>query len=307
MPPNALLTRMVDPAADRHTSFPRLLVVLAHPDDEILALGGRLDQLHGSHLLCTTNGAPANGVDAHAHGFPTLQAYADARRDELHAALRLAGLPCDTAHQLYLPQAEPELAADHTLPDQASVFYLVSLTRQIAREIADFRPEAVLTHPYEGGHPDHDSCAFAVHMAMQLLKRTTAPPILEAAFYHARHLRDPGQSGFQTGFFVPPETTSQPSAGHGVVAELTPDQSRRKRDLLACFRTQAETLTQFGNDRELFRYAPPYDFTQPPHTGQLLYEEFGWGVTGVRFRELAAAALESLRLPQQSSGFAPDA
>ena len=300
---SSLLARIIAPATARHTFFPRLLVVLAHPDDEVLALGGRLNQLHGSRLLCITNGAPADGLDAHAHGFQTLQAYADARRDELHAAFRLANLPSDTAQQLHLPHAEPALAPDHTLPDQASVFHLASLTHQIARQIDNFQPEAILTHPYEGGHPDHDSCAFAVHTALHLLNGTLDLAILEAAFYHARSLWHPSQTGFQTGCFLPQDTTSQPPTSPPVIADLTPDQTRRKHDLLACFRTQAQTLAQFDVHRELFRHAPSYDFTQPPHTGQLLYEEFGWATTGARFRELAAAALNDLQQPRTS----PDA
>ena len=48
---------------------------------------------------------------------------------------------------------------------------------------------AVLTHPYEGGHPDHDSVAFCVRAAVRLLARGgggDAPEVAEMAFYHRR-------------------------------------------------------------------------------------------------------------------------
>ncbi|MEO5568891.1 MAG: hypothetical protein ABIR92_10385, partial [Gemmatimonadaceae bacterium] len=44
----------------------------------------------------------------------------------------------------------------------------------------------MLTHPYEGGHSDHDSTAFAVHLATGMLLREgrRAPIILELTSYH---------------------------------------------------------------------------------------------------------------------------
>ena len=62
--------------------------------------------------------------------------------------------------------------------------------------------------------------------------------------------------------------------------------------MLACFRTQADVLAPFGTEQETFRPAPRYDFTAAPHPGPLLYEGFGWGWTGQRWRDLAASALE---------------
>jgi len=45
---------------------------------------------------------------------------------------------------------------------------------------------------------------------------------------------------------------------------------------------------------ERFRAAPVYDFTQAPHPGKLFYENFDWGMTGERWRDLAAEALNEL-------------
>ena len=52
--------------------MPRVLGVFAHPDDDILAVGGRLESLVGSQFLCVTDGTPLDGKDAHAHGFAGL-------------------------------------------------------------------------------------------------------------------------------------------------------------------------------------------------------------------------------------------
>ncbi len=234
----------------------RLLVVLAHPDDEVLAVGGRLEALADSRFLCVTDGVPLDGMDARAHGFRGLDGYREARRVELAKALGgLSG------------------SRSLGISDQRAAWNLASLTRRVAAEVEAFRPEAVLTHPYEGGHPDHDACAFAVAQC------GASAPVIEAPFYHAV------PDGIETGVFL---------GDPGLVVELTEEQRAKKRERLACFRSQAETLRLFGVDVEAYRLAPAYDFLRRPHEGRLYYEGFDWGMTGDRFCELAAMAKREL-------------
>ena len=148
----------------------------------------------------------------------------------------------------------------------------------------------MLTHPYEGGHPDHDTCAFAVHTALRVLSGSSVsvalPPVVEAPFYHA------GDGGrMHTGRFLYDEPGCECH-----VFELSAEEQANKQARLACFGSQAETLAQFSTTQEVFRFAPLYDFTLPPHPGKLFYEQFPWGMSGDRFRALAAEALEQLAL-----------
>lgn len=251
---------------------PRLLVLLAHPDDEVLALGGRLEHLGGSRFLCITDGVPQDGADMRAHGFSTPAAYHAARRAELFAALALAGLPASCAGEL-------RLAEGATVSDQQAAHHLPRLARAIADEIRSFQPDAILTHPYEGGHPDHDACAFAVWAGHRLAGGGV--PILEAPFYHA------GPSGMETGCFL-----GEP----GVARPLSPEQQENKRLRLACFASQGETLAQFSVTQERYRLAPPREFTRRPHPGRLFYENFRWGMDGDSFCKLADIALRTLGL-----------
>ena len=267
--------------------LPRLLVILAHPDDEVLALGGRMDRLRASRLLCVTDGAPASGTDVAAHGFTSREQYRDARRAELRTALSLAGLPAICAATLTIGPASPQQPS--TVADQSAAFHLLPLAYAIRREIEEFRPDAILTHPYEGGHPDHDSTAFAVHAALRLPGACT-PLLIEAPSYHARSVQHPGEHGIQTGRFPAPPAPQTPETHY----DLSPDEQARKTALLGCFRSQRETLAQFSTATECFRPAPAYDFTQPPHPGTLFYEQFEWGMTGSRFRELVRLALSDL-------------
>ena len=80
-----------------------------------------------------------------------------------------------------------------------------------------------------------------------------------------------------------------------VLLALSPDAQALKRRMLACFATQRATLRSFPvGATEMLRPAPDHDAGRPPHPGALFYEAFPWGMTGPRFRALAAGALEAL-------------
>jgi LmbE family N-acetylglucosaminyl deacetylase len=242
---------------------PAMVVVTAHPDDETIGAGGRLSRLSEALFVCVTDGAPRDLTDARAAGFATREQYAAARREEFSAVLALAGIK-HRAHHL-------------DCVDQEASLKLGALARKLAQLLRDFRPEAILTHPYEGGHPDHDATALIVHLACRLLENNggTAPLIVEMTSYH-------GASGSrETGRFLCPD------AGEEYRVVLSEKERRLKARLFECYRTQQHVLQAFRIDIERFRVAPDYDFTEPPHPGRLFYENFNWGMTGARWRELA--------------------
>lgn len=241
-------------------------IVAAHPDDEVIGAGGLLPKLRRPLLIHVTDGAPRNGHDARAAGFDSCQAYAETRRRELLAALELAGIP-------------PQQTCHIGVSDQEASLSLVGLAGRLAALFLEARPAIVLTHPYEGGHPDHDAAAFAVHAAARLLN---APPRLcEFTSYHARDGR------MATGEFL--------GAG-GSTVRLPLEARRLKERMFECFATQQHVLRSFQTSYERFRPAPLYRFTEPPHAGQLHYERFDWGMTGERWRTLARRALVDLQL-----------
>jgi LmbE family N-acetylglucosaminyl deacetylase len=255
---------------------PRTVVVCAHPDDEIVGAGARLRALRDVAVVHVTDGAPADMRDAAALGLPTRGAYAGARRAERRRALALAGVGDDRVH-------------DAGLVDQDASLRMAELALRLAVRLDALGPEVVVTHPYEGGHPDHDATAFAVHAAVRRLagaRRAARPPpaIVEMTSYPARGDR------LATGEFLP-----HPGAETRTV-ELDAHERALKRRMLDCHASQRRTLRAFGVEHERFRLAPAYDFARPPHAGRLWYEWFGWGgMTGERWRALAADAAESLR------------
>lgn len=250
----------------------KTVAVCTHPDDEAIGMASRFGPL-GSNvsLIYTTDGSPFDLTDARQAGFPTREAYSAARRQELHSALTIAGaLPAEIRFLRY--------------PDQQASFNLVEMTRELAAAFEEIRPDVVMTHPYEGGHPDHDATAFAVHSACHLLRheRGWTPVILEfSCFYN-----DAGS--MKTGGFLP--------AKNAPVSRimLTPEQQQTKRQMMESYTTQEGILRDFNVVAEAFRPAPAYNFNRPPHEGPLYYEMFDWGMTGDRWARLARAAADKL-------------
>lgn len=249
-------------------------LVVAHPDDEVIGGGALLTRLPQAVVLHVTDGAPRNERDMRAAGFAGWRDYAAARRRETEAALALAGLGAERLRCL-------------GIPDQQATLDLAALARQVAAFLRDRSCAAVLTHAYEGGHPDHDATAFAVHAACRLLARDggAVPELTEMAGYHAQ------DGGVATGVFLP-----HPGAGPVEVVELDAAMQNLKRRMLDCHATQGTVLAPFSAAAERFRRAPRYDFALPPHPGTLHYERYDWGMTGERWRRLAQAALDELRL-----------
>jgi len=163
-----------------------MICFAAHPDDETIGAGGQLAHWSNVHILHATDGAPRNMEDARRYGFDTREAYAHVRREELSAALRIAGVG---RHQ----------TCSFNFVDQECCRNLTLLVVKVCRVLLDMQPGTALVPPYEGGHPDHDSLAFAVHTACRLLaaRGQRVPILVEHAMYH-------GASGeFRAGVFLP--------------------------------------------------------------------------------------------------------
>src|SRR5690606_28103850 len=146
--------------------------------------------------------------------------------------------------------------------------HLTGIAAVVEAAIDVIRPAVLLTHAYEGGHPDHDSTAWAVRRACATLvdRNVAAPPILEAPLYHARC------GSFETNSFLDEDGTTATIA-------LDADEVARKQVMLSRFASQAATIAPFRASPERFRHARPCDFRAAPHAGVLWYERQRWGVT----------------------------
>ncbi len=142
-------------AAESKQILPRTLLIAAHPDDETIGAGALLRRRPNIKVIHVTDGSPLNASDALGAGFTTREEYAEARRKETVQALAQAGIREDAITNLQFT-------------DQQLSFQLKEVTQRVLAVVRQFQPEVVLTHAYEGGHPDHDSVAFACHIARRL-------------------------------------------------------------------------------------------------------------------------------------------
>jgi LmbE family N-acetylglucosaminyl deacetylase len=237
----------------------RVLVVVAHPDDETVGAGVLLSRLPEAWIVHATDGAPRDPRFV-ARGFSgTREEYAQARRRELEAAMAIAGIGADRLCHL-------------GIADQEAVFALPQMIRELRRVIREIEPGAILTLAYEGGHPDHDAVALAVRAAARGID------LFEMPLYHA----EPGTERMIVQEFLPgpPE----------IVLPFTDQERELKRRMIETFATQAETLRSFLPPRdERFRPASACDFALPPHAGRLQYEIWGFPLSGEGWRREDAA------------------
>jgi N-acetylglucosamine malate deacetylase 2 len=249
----------------------RILVVAAHPDDETIGCAGLLGRVSDGHIAFLTDGVPNDPFLRPVAFREDAVGYRFARIDEVRRALALLGM--DEQRIIHLGAV-----------DQESSYAMIMLVDRLLGVFDQVRPSLVITHPYEGGHPDHDTAAFVVMAACTLQKRhgAWAPAVWEMTSYH-------GEGGrLVTGtFLADPRATETREV---ITLALSPEERQRKELMLRCYATQKAVLARFGVEAERFRPAPSYDFSLPPHLGPLYYEQLGWPLSGRRWRELAVDA-----------------
>jgi N-acetylglucosamine malate deacetylase 2 len=279
---SAILDRIAVEGAAKQSAL-KVAVIVAHPDDEAIGAGAVLKGLSNATIVHVTDGAPADEGYALKKGFPSREAYALARRQEVIVSLGVIGISSERIRGLGFIDGEAS-------------WHLVELCHKVMNVMEELRPDVVLTHPYEGGHSDHDSTAFAVHLAAGILLRegSAAPIILELTSYHnyngTRRLFD----------FLPFQDTEVKTV------RLSEEARRTKRQMFDAFTSQQAVLRSFPIEVERFRQAPRYLFTVPPHQGELDYERLCKRMTGAQWRAEAERALRMLRAKRQFTGGVPE-
>ncbi len=246
-------------------------VIVAHPADEVVGAGCLISKLVDVTVLHVTDGAPCDMAEVEAAGFKERSEYAEARKRECISALAIANVPEDRV-------------IDFEVTDHCASNYLADLTKRITTFLQQSGADIVVTHPYEGGHPDHDATAFATHAALRLMKENGFRP--PALFEMALHPSEDFKAKLPEFLPGPERETTTLLLDEGAM--------RLKRRMFACFQTPRECLRVSPFGPEKFRQPSSYDFTTPPHIGKLHYENFDWALRSGEWQTLASKALADL-------------
>lgn len=246
----------------------RCVVIVAHPDDDVIGAGGLISRLNDVTVLHITDGVSRNGPANTASGEGS--DFGRASR-ESRTALALANV-------------RPEQIVEFGLSAEQAPFELAGLTRRIASFLMQLAPDVLLTNPYEGGDPDHDATAFATHAALRLMREKgfQLPSVFEIAMYPT-----PDGNKRVLDFL--------PSEGAEITTLLLDKKARDvKRRMFDCFTRRPDLQRENSFGRERFRRPPRYNLAAPPNGGRLLYERVAPGVNAFAWEELVRKAWSEL-------------
>ncbi|MFB3915378.1 MAG: PIG-L family deacetylase [Terriglobales bacterium] len=236
---------------DVRACFPgHTLVLLAHPDDD-MACAGLLQRLPDAIVCYATDGAPQDSF--FWRSFSSQREYAQVRRRE--AAIALANAPGFRAE--FLSDRAPALL------DQQLYRALSEALDALREAVRLYRPDSLLAPAYEGGHPDHDACSFLGH----LVSRLDGVPVWEMPLYH----RSPSGTLVTQRF--------RQRNGTELALQLSPRELEGRRSMLQSYRSQYDLSRFVTAPLEYYRPQAEYDYSQPPHSGRLNYQEWQWPIS----------------------------
>jgi LmbE family N-acetylglucosaminyl deacetylase len=248
------------------------LVLVAHPDDEVIVCGALMQRMERAVVVFTTDGAPRHQHFWQPYG--SRQAYAAVRRQEARQALATIS-------------AWPVFLADRVpggISDQELFRNLPAALAALEKLIEHLNPDCILAPAYEGGHPDHDAACFMAAVA----GRHATIPVWESPLYHATASGGCALQSF-------PQAT-----GRELMLHADDEALCKKVEMLRIYRSQKLALDDFRWRVETYRPMAAYDFLHPPMPWKLNYEHWGWPMTGEQLAEAFCAYLQQHTLAKAS-------
>lgn len=162
---SAAAAAILEALVEHKTIESKVMIVVAHPDDETIGIGALLCRCwYRSLTVLRTMSAMRMRTDL-----------------RLLRGMLLSGGPNSLQRSKSDKRAVPELTGRLSGLQRTEV------------------PDAIFVHAYEGGHPDHDAASLAVSAACGLIEARgrSVPAIIEMTGYHANG------RGLATGVFLP--------------------------------------------------------------------------------------------------------
>jgi LmbE family N-acetylglucosaminyl deacetylase len=265
----------------------RILIIAPHPDDEVLACGGLIQQTlalgDSVRVVYVTSGDGAWPSVTVITGclFPRRADYIElgrAREEEARsgaevlglapAALCFLGYPDDGLAKLWqehwlTPYASPHTGATQSPYDSTDRQYRgADVLADLLDVIGSFRPDRVFVpHPADA-HPDHWSTALFVETAREVWHRSQTAPFPSVYRYLVHHPPYPLKLTASDGTLSPPDDLAGSEHLWLTLPLVGPDApwldtvSQRKADALDCHESQlsptGKDLSEFLTANELF-------------------------------------------------------
>jgi LmbE family N-acetylglucosaminyl deacetylase len=255
--------------------FGRTLALVAHPDDET-ACAALLHRAREPLVVFCTDGAPNSPF--FWGPFVSRAKYAAVRREEAQRALPIIGIP--------RPKFLSTQTAHLTFPDQELYQHLDEAFESLLQLALELRVESIVTPAYEGGHPDHDTCSFLAY----LLGRELSIQVWEMPLYHRSH----------SGSLIHQEFLNP--NGTEAILHPTAQEFLKRSEMLSTYTSQPDASQFVNSPVELYRPQPEYDYSRPPHPGQLNYEVWQWPMSGSEVCQAFRSYLSRFTDPHIAAG-----
>ena len=283
----------------------RLLIVSPHPDDEVLAAGGLMQQLRAANgslrvVYLTDGEGYKEGVQVEDHvAAPTpsnYRAYGRQRTREAHRALNVLGFGPESLTFLGFPNGglnrlmttywserrtpfrSPYSRRDRPNKSEVVVadteFRGEDLSQELAQIIGDFAPTIVLVPRKEDQHVDHCAAWFFLADALAAVRQAHPDYPVDVLNYIVHYYSWPFEKEGPT-LDPPPHLKSGPSGW--LTLPLTPSEERAKRQALRRYQTQMHVMSWFldgfAKSNEVFSRPASLDVTLPVRRVRDLCEE----------------------------------
>ena len=242
-------------------SYKKILIVVAHPDDESIGIGGLIvkNALIGNEvrIVMVTDGNPDE--------FKLGEEYEKQRIKELDLALKKVGLSLSNVYFLGYDDLNfiVDLKADG----------LKKAIEKLKKIIDSYKPDEIYTHAYEHGHIDHDTVNFIVRKAYESSIVKGKAKLYEFSEYNPFYYGKP----------IPPEKDAY-SSYKWKKLKLSKFELKLKKELISSFVSQDQKgacnlsldfpkpreickkalIDFFFHGEDTYREMPSYDYTRSP-------------------------------------------
>jgi LmbE family N-acetylglucosaminyl deacetylase len=227
-------------------------IIVAHPDDETIGCGSLLNRVKNVKVCVLTNGIMSKQFDKNKVRFIDISDENNRLR-ELEASLSIIKINQSDIFCL-------------GFNDLALCSNLCQVILDVEKFIIEKKIKYIITHAFEGGHPDHDATAFCVRTAVNKCNVINPITVFEMPLYHFF------KGKIRTQYFC--------DGNQGIV--IYNDLSARiiKSKMLSVYKSQAHILKDFRILDERFRLARNYNFLELPNQGKLFYSTWNCPFTG---------------------------